>query len=240
MSSRDEYESHLDSLDKRFYVHGSEVHVNFSKPFIVDLDKCRTAEALLSQTRSLTVRLVDEPNVHIQYLVERLIRYASSFHKLEINAQDMANSIGFVRIDDTVYKPKRDGESNRILMRFENGVGKYAGHHFVELNRVSIDQVQITRNMIGYPKNTQQAEISRLEVVETDSHLLLLLPEPISWQFSYQATGVDSQWHWLHGTRIALRHSLSPQALSTVLSDFQLLMESLPFEYSRHRSPPAA
>lgn len=238
--SHHEYESYLDSLDQRFFVRGSEVHANFSKPFVINLNECRSPDALLSQTRSLVVRLIEEPNIHIQYLCEQLIRFISSFHKLAIAPREIVQSIGFVKIDDTIYSPHRDGESNRVVLRFENGVGKYAGLHFVELERVAPDRIQITRNMIGYGDHKQRTEVSRLDVVETNSHLLLFLPESTLWQFDYNVSGVDGQWHWLHGTRIALRNSFDRRSLSAVLTDLQLLMEGLPFEYSQDMSSPAA
>lgn len=238
--SHHEYESYLDSLDQRFFVRGSEVHVNFSKPFVINLNECQSADALLSQTRSLVVKLIEEPNIHIQYLCEQLIRFISSFHKLAITPREIAKSIGFVKIDDTIYSPRRDDKSNRVVLRFENGVGKYARHHFVELDRVAPDRIQITRNMIGYGDHKQRTEVSRLDVVETNSHLLLFLPESTLWQFDYNVSGVDGQWHWLHGTRIALRNSFSRRSLSAVLTDLQLLMEGLPFEYSQDITSPAA
>lgn len=237
--SHHEYESYLDSLDERFFVRGSEVHVNFSEPFVINLNECQSVDALLLQTRLLVVRLIEEPNIHIQYLCEQLVRFTSSFHKLAIAQREMAKSIGFIKVDDTIYSPHRDGDSNRIVLRFENGVGKYAGHHFVELDRIAPDRIQITRNMIGCGEHKQRAEVSILDVVETNSHLLLFLPESTSWQFDYNISGVDSQWHWLHGTRIALRNSFGSQSLSAVLTDLQLLMEGLSFEYSQDISSPA-
>lgn len=237
--SHHEYESYLDSLDKRFFVRGSEVHVNFSMPFVINLNECRSADAILLQTRSLVVRLIEEPNIHIQYLCEQLIRFISSFHKLAIAPREVAKSIGFVKIYDTIYSPRKNGESNRIVLRFENGVGKYAGYHFIELDRVAPDRIQITRNMIGYGDHKQRSEVSRLDVIETKSHLLFFLPESTLWQFDYNVSGVDGEWHWLHGTRIALSNSFDRQALSSVLTDMQLLMEGLPFEYSQDIPSPA-
>ena len=233
MSSLHEYESFLDALDGRFYIRGSEIHVEFSVPFWIDITDCSSISELLVQTRLLTVKLIGEPGLNVQYLVERFIKLVSEFHKLKIDHRKIANSIGLVGISDVIYKCNKNPQSNTVSLRFENGVGQNAGHHFVELERDSTNLLRITRNMIGYGNHKQYTVVSKLDVVETDSHLLLFLPEPISWQFEYETS--DTQ-HWNHGTRIALHHSFNKDLLSEIRIDVQTLMKGLSFEYSCQKS----
>jgi hypothetical protein len=196
---------------------------------VIDIKACSSIDGLFLQTRQLIVRLIDEPRLNIQYLVQRLIRLASEYHGLKIDYRQVANSIGLVEIPDVVYTKKENQNPTVPSLRFENGIGEYSGCHFVELERDSNNLLQVTRNMLGYPKHNQYTTVSKLNAVETKSCLLLFLPEPLSWQFEYQTS--DSQWY-LHGTRIALHHSFNKDLLSTVRSDMQSLMEGLPFEYT--------
>lgn len=229
MTSLYDYESHLDSLDCRFYVRGSDVHVKFSKPFVISIEQCSSIDAILLMTRKVTAQLLDEQDLNIQYLIQQFIRFCSEFHGLKLDARAVADSIGLVEIFDVVYSRNENKRPGSLSLRFENGIGEYAGFHFIELERVSENGLQITRNMIGYGMNKQHVVVPKLDVVETDSSFLFLLPEPLSWQFEVQSS--DYNWHWLQGTRIALHNSFSVDLRATVKTDLQSLTDGFPFEY---------
>lgn len=235
MPSSDYYEQYLDSLDKRFYRRGSTIHVEFSSPFLIDLAECASLNDVIQQTRRLTVQLIDEPEVDVQYLNERFIRLVAEFHKKPVDWKSIAKSIGLIRISDVVYRRNEGQLSTSTSLRFENGIGKYAGCHFVQLeraatheNELSAAPLRVTRNMTGMGdgKWEQFAVVSQLEVIETNKHLLLFLPESTSWQYGRE--GFETYWYWHYGTRIALQHQFSEHVLREIQSDIRSLLQGLP------------
>ncbi len=233
-----EHERYLDTLDARFYVRDSEICVNFTNPFRIALEECSSLSALIQQARFLTIRLIDEHDVFIQYLVERLVRLAAQFHKMEIDSKDFGRSVGLINIKDVVYKIIDDLLPNHISLHFANGQGEYAGFHFLTLTRNWTNlhtPFFITRNMIGYHGYKQHAIVSELEVVETDTHLIFFLPPKTSWEFEYQFTDIkDSQRDYYQGNHFALSHSFDDTQLASIQTDLRSLMQGLPFKYSRY------
>jgi hypothetical protein len=231
MPSPDDYEQYLDSLDERFYIRDSTIHVEFSSPFLIDLNECSSLRDVIQQTRRITVKLIDEPEVDVQYLNERFIRLATKFHNNPVDWRSVAKSIGLIRISDVVYRRNENQLSTNTSLRFENGIGQYAGRHFVQLERVATHEngqsapaFRITRNMTGMGDGgcEQHTIVSQLDVIETDKHLLLFLPESTSWQYGCQ--GFESQWYWYYGTRIALKHQFSNDRLEAIQTDIRFLM----------------
>lgn len=239
MPASDYYEQYLDSLDERFYIRGSTVHVEFSKPFLIDLHECSSLDAVIQQTRLFTIKLIDEPGLDVQYLVGRFIHLAADFHKWSIDTKAIANAIGLVHISDVVWRRCESQLSKSTALRFENGKGAYAGSQFLQLERVPIHEnelleipLRVTRNMTGMGdrKCEQHAIVSQLGIVETEKHLLLFLPESTSWQYGCQTS--ETMWHWYHGTRFALQHSFDEPMLSTIQADFRNLMQGLRLQYT--------
>lgn len=226
----EEYENYLDSLDHRFFVRGSVVHANFSKPFVVDLDRCSSVSLLNAQARELVIRLLDEKGVDTHYLVQRLARLAKLHHKLEIDPVLVADSMGIVRIDDAVYRKSEQKAPNSVALRFENGLGQYAGHHFTEFMRHDSMTLQVTRNMIGYSGNTQCTRVSSLDVVETDFHLAFFLPEGTNWKFEY---ATSSKSYWLYANCLVIQHSFGRDMLSQIETDLRAITNGLLFTYTK-------
>jgi hypothetical protein len=215
MNSLHEYEAYLDQLDKHMYAKDKSIHIGFSEPYDVALDQVSDAEALVCLVREITLKLLEE-NVQLDYLAERFIRLSSKIIGLQIDPKALYRKHSIKVIMDTVLS-----EATIDNIRFQNGKGKFAGHHFIELLKLPSGKIRVICNLIGNPGHSQSTDVSQVQVEYLPTHVVLSLPADCEWVYS---TGNEaSNWNWDHSTRIALKHSFSSSELAEtkkVLSRF--------------------
>lgn len=241
MRSHHDWEAYLDSLDRRFYLQGSKIRVEFSNPFSIDIQQCCSLDHILIATRDLTIRLMNErPSVSVYppYLVKRFIRLVSKFHGIKVDLEKVAHSIGLAYMEAKNYTRKKDQNTVLQSLRFDDDPDKYSQtrhvgfEKFVELERLDEHKLRVTHNCANSDNHKQHATVSRFDVSEIDSGLLLFLPESLTWQFEYPSPTKNINQDLTYGTRIVLFHSFNEDLQATIRSDMQSLMEGLPFEYS--------
>jgi hypothetical protein len=190
------------------YAKGENIHIGFSNPYDVTLAEIGDADDLVLCARRVTSKLLEEKG-NTDYLAERFIRLSAKILGLQVNPSELYQKHSIVVIHDAIINTNKLG-----VIRFENGKGKFAGHHFVELSAQPKGKLQVVRNMIGNPGHTQQANIDFVHVEYLASHILLSLDPNLSWSYSNDVE--RSNWNWYYATRIALSHNLTETGLAKV------------------------
>lgn len=94
MADYHRYEAWLDELDKKLYVDGSVVRVEFDEPFTISLFECPDVRTL--KLCALTLRAALSKNktpLSVQYLVERFARLVVKANRIPVNAERLVREL---------------------------------------------------------------------------------------------------------------------------------------------------
>lgn len=229
MNSLAEYESHLDSIDLAIQLEGDGITCCFSKPFRIALSDCASDSGLAAQVRLATLKLLDE-NMHLTYAAQRIIQLARPRRGRYEYAKAFYRNLQLL----VIHQARRNEQAP---LRFENGVGEYAGVHFVELERPTDPRtgtpgpaVRVTRSVPGYHRFPTWANVTAVALIRTGKHLVLCFDPDASWHpypgVKYDKVSDPSE------SRFALRHIMSEAELEQAVTDARAMFAGLGFSYS--------
>lgn len=188
MTDLHRYEEYLDELDRKLFIGNGSVFFNFSNPFKLNLESCKTVEQLVECTRSITLMLLDEnPPAHYYYITQRFFRLVCEHNKLNVEIDDVFNkyeltthsSVGAIKVQES---------ENEYTLTF---VRETTSPYFLKLskstdaNNDEFNKLVISTNMIGYPKFEQVSQVMFLRVIRLKSWIVFCLPQSVAWNYSY-------------------------------------------------------
>lgn len=234
MTSLSEHERYLDELDEKMFLRKGEIFCCFDKPFSVDPDTCRGADALVNTAREVALRLIQQDSLDVGYLAKRFMRLADLALQRGFDIDRLYENHEMTILHDITLKKNELSDSEPYLLRFENGKGPYAGVHYLELQRTldrlggePVGLLKISRNMVGYSKHDQHTFVAAADLVCSPTLLVFSLPPESSWQFSYACS--DTKNRHLNATRIALRHEFSVAQLDEIKQRLSRIFTGLEF-----------
>lgn len=90
----DEYEAWLDTLDKKLYVAGPVVYVEFDHPLVISLSNCTDSAGLKVCAERLREALRrNHAHLPIKYLLERFLRLAIEANNLPMSRDLLMNEL---------------------------------------------------------------------------------------------------------------------------------------------------
>jgi hypothetical protein len=227
MTGLSDYEDHLDMIDANVQLRGGRIHIGFAKPFSIALSDCATDEGLLDQVRCATIRMLDE-NINHTYLAQRIIR---TVHPNRAKAEKLFVGHTTSFICDAV---RRAGEP----LRFENGLGQYAGCHYIELARTVLPStfglgggpsVLVTRSADGRGNFPKTAQVNTIKVTVTPTHLVLTFGGKTLWRSSVKEHDWTGDERYV--SQLALRHKMHADDVARAADDIRHMFEGLSFSY---------
>ncbi len=93
LSGRAEYEQYLDYQDTKLFYSNKMIVGNFSKKYIISLSELRNHKLINEYALEFYRFLLDESDVHKDYLTKRFINIASAYHYISINPNTLLERI---------------------------------------------------------------------------------------------------------------------------------------------------
>ncbi len=94
MTSLHEYESWLDELDKKLYIKGDQITVEFDIPISFELRSCLELEDIKAKAATLRQALAkNSTSLPRKYLIERFIRLVVEANRLSISRDEIVEQL---------------------------------------------------------------------------------------------------------------------------------------------------
>lgn len=232
MMTLGEYESYLDTIDGDLQQQGDQITLTFSKPFNIALSECKTDAGLAAQLRHAMLRLLDD-NLPMDYVAQRIVKLARpdwGHAESSQNARKFYLPHRILFLCDVVRSPQAP-------LRFENSIGKYAGAHWLDLQRM-VNQstgtpapaVQVIRPVFRFPDHPRTANVKAVELSVDATHLVFSFDSSTAWTnapgVEYDTISPPTE------SRFALRHLMSKDEVARVVDDTRAMFEGLDFKFS--------
>ena len=224
-----EYESHLDALRRSVSLQGDRVMLNFSEPFSISLSDCTTDADLIRQVLLATVRLLEEPSMHLTYVAHAIIQTARAFKITYSDAERLYAPHVIEIIDDAVRCPSTP-------LRFDNSSSELEGIHAIAFHRdleprttTKVGSVRVTRPWHCHGQYMCSAAAREVEVLTTRTHIVFSFNGQMAWNFP---TGAARDGPVGRSSRIALHHKMSADEVIRVIDDTRTIFDGLDFRHT--------